>query len=322
MSLALGARGDGGLVRHGQPQGQVTAVFELPPGHAANAVLEGQDIAIGDQLILRRVQLADGRTRAYVNDQSVSAQALRTLASALVEIHGQHDERALTDPATHRALVDAYGGLEAQAAATKEAFAALRETEIGLEAERARLAAREAEADFAAHAHKELSKLDVQSGEEEALSGRRQTMMQSEKVLADIRDARDHLTGDGAVMPVLLSVSRRLQRRLPQAPEIIEPSVKALDEAIEALENATRAVAEAVEACAVDPNELERCEERLFALRAMSRKYSAPIDALPALAHKYAEDLASLEAGRDRDRAHGSQSWRTPGRPTRKLRVG
>ena len=116
LALALGARGDGGLVRHGQPQGQVTAIFDLPKGHAAHALLEGQDIEIGDELILRRVQLADGRTRAYVNDQSVSAQALRTLASALVEIHGQHDERALTDPSTHRALVDAYGGLEPLAA--------------------------------------------------------------------------------------------------------------------------------------------------------------------------------------------------------------
>ena len=113
LALALGARGDGGLVRHGQPQGQVTAIFDLPEGHAAHALLEGQDIEIGDELILRRVQFSDGRTRAYVNDQSVSAQALRTLASALVEIHGQHDERALTDPSTHRALVDAYGGTRA-----------------------------------------------------------------------------------------------------------------------------------------------------------------------------------------------------------------
>jgi DNA repair protein RecN (Recombination protein N) len=298
LSLALGARGDGGLVRQGQPQGQVTAVFELPKGHAAHAVLEGQDIEIGDQLILRRVQLADGRTRAYVNDQSVSAQALRALASALVEIHGQHDERALTDPATHRALVDAYGGLEALGAATKETFVSLRETKVELEAERARVAAAETEADFARHARNELSKLDVQPGEEEALAGRRQTMIQSEKVFADIRDARDDLAGDNAVMPVLLSVSRRLQRRLPQAPEIIEPSVKALDDAIEALENATRAVEEALDACAIDPNELERCEERLFALRAVSRKYATPIDALPTLAQKYAEDLVSLDAGR------------------------
>ena len=126
LSLALGARGDGGLVRHGQPQGQVTAVFELPSGHAAHALLEGQDIEIGDELFLRRVQLADGRTRAYVNDQTVNAQSLRSLASALVEIHGQHDERALTDPTVHRELVDSYGGLKSEAGMTESAFAALR----------------------------------------------------------------------------------------------------------------------------------------------------------------------------------------------------
>ena len=82
----------------------------------------GRSIEIGDELILRRVQLADGRTRAYINDQSVSAQALRSLASALVEIHGQHDERALTDPATHRALVNSYAGADSLAVATQQCF--------------------------------------------------------------------------------------------------------------------------------------------------------------------------------------------------------
>ena len=122
--------------------------------------------------------------------------------------------------------------------------------------------------------------------------------MQGEKVEADIREARDHLTGDAAILPALLSVSRRLQRRMPQAPALIEPSVKALDEAIEALEGATRAVEVALEACEFDPHDLERCEERLFALRAISRKYAAPIENLPALAQKFADDLAALEAGR------------------------
>ena len=299
LSLVLGARGDGGLVRHGQAQGQVTAVFELPPGHAAHSLLEGQDIEIGDELILRRVQLADGRTRAYVNDQSVGAQALRSLASALVEIHGQHDERALTDAATHRALIDAYGGLDALVEAAQTAFVALRDAEGALEAESSRVLAAEADADFARHAHGELSRLDVQPGEEEALAARRQAIMQGEKVAADIREARDHLSGEAALLPAILSVSRRLQRRIPQAPALIEPSVKALDEAIEALEGASRALEQALEACEFDPHELERCEERLFALRAMGRKYGVPIDSLPALAQKYADGLALLDAGRE-----------------------
>ena len=299
LSLALGARGDGGLVRHGQSQGQVTAVFELPPLHAAHALLEGQDIEIGEELILRRVQLADGRTRAYANDQSVSAQALRSLASALVEIHGQHDERALTDAATHRTLIDSYGGLEALAEATRTAFTALRDAERALEAERSRVSTAEADADFARHAHEELSGLHVQPGEEEALAARRQEMMQGEKVATDIREARDHLTGEAALLPALLSVSRRLERRMPQAQALIEPSVKALNEAIETLEGASRAIEQALEACEFDPHELERCEERLFALRAMGRKYGAPTESLPALAQKFADDLAVLDAGRE-----------------------
>ena len=122
--------------------------------------------------------------------------------------------------------------------------------------------------------------------------------MQGEKVAADIRDARDHLTGDAAILPLLLSLSRRLQRRLPQAPALLEPSVKALDEAIDAIERATREVEDALEASAFDPHELERCEERLFALRAMGRKHNVPIENLPALAQKFGDDLAALAAGR------------------------
>jgi DNA repair protein RecN (Recombination protein N) len=124
-------------------------------------------------------------------------------------------------------------------------------------------------------------------------------MMQGEKVAADIRQAGDQLSGEAAPLPTLLSISRRLQRRAPQAPDLVEPSVKALDEAIEAVESAVRAVEQALEACAFDSRDLERCEERLFALRAMGRKYGAAIEALPALAQKYADDLAALGSGRE-----------------------
>jgi len=114
FALALGARGDAGLVRHGVEQGQVTAAFELDQGHPARGILTENGIAIEDPLLLRRVQLADGRTRAFVNDQPVSVQVLKSLGSSLVEIHGQHDERALVDAASHRRLLDAYGRLEPQ----------------------------------------------------------------------------------------------------------------------------------------------------------------------------------------------------------------
>ena len=88
----------------------------MPPRHPARALLAANDIPAEDELILRRVQLADGRTRAFVNDSPVGVQVLKSLGTSLVEIHGQHDDRALLDTATHRRLLDAFGGLEADAA--------------------------------------------------------------------------------------------------------------------------------------------------------------------------------------------------------------
>jgi DNA repair protein RecN (Recombination protein N) len=297
LSLALGARGDGALVRHGQPQGQVTAVFDLAPDIPSLQAAREQGIEVNGELIVRRVQLADGRTRAFINDQPVSAQLVRAVAGGLVEIHGQHDERALLDSASHRSLVDAYGGLEPMAQATRSAFSALRALEAEHVAESARVAAAKAEADFASHAHAELTRLKIQPGEEEALAERRAAMMQGEKVVADLRDVHESLTGEAAIMPVLSSGARRLQRRMGQAPGLIEPCVKALDTAMDTLEAATSALEAALREAQFDPRELEQTEERLFALRGMARKYAAPVEALPALAEKFAAQLAALNAG-------------------------
>src|ERR1043166_1493670 len=136
FALALGSRGDASLVRNGAEQGQVTAAFDVEPGHPALALIAENGIATEDGLILRRVQLSDGRTRAFVNDQPVSVQILKSLGTALVEIHGQHDERALIDVATHRRLLDAYGALEDDAAAVGRGWLARRAAEDAVAAHR------------------------------------------------------------------------------------------------------------------------------------------------------------------------------------------
>jgi DNA repair protein RecN (Recombination protein N) len=225
--------------------------------------------------------LADGRTRAFINDLPVGVQTLRALGAGLVEIHGQHDERALVDAASHRALIDAFGGLADEAEETRSAFAAFREAEAQLAAETERLRAARADADFLRHAHDELTGLAPQTGEEAILAGRRAEMMQAEKVVSDIRAAHESLTGDAAIAQHLAAAARRLQRRAAQAP-------------------AQSAVESALGAAEFDPKELERAEERLFALRAASRKYSVPVDNLAALAQTYAANLAALDAGEAR----------------------
>ena len=297
FALALGGRGDGSLVRQGEKQGQVTAVFDLAPGHPARAAAAAQDIEVDGDLFLRRVQMPDGRTRAFVNDQPVSAQALRAVAAEIVEIHGQHDERALVDPSHHRDLIDAYGGLATQAGQVRGAWKAWREALREMEREEARIGKARKDAGYLASAHEELTKLRPKAGEEDQLAAARGVMMQSEKVAADIRDAHESISGRGSPMAALAGLLRRLERRQPQAPQLIEPGVKALDEVLVALERAQSAIDQALRDVDFDPRLLERTEERLFALRGVSRKYSVPVEALPALADKFARDLAALDAG-------------------------
>ena len=300
FALALGARGDVALVRQGAEQGQVTAAFELRSGHPAAALMAANDIPAEDELILRRVQFADGRTRAFVNDQPVSAQTLKALGAALVEIHGQHDERALVDMATHRRLLDAFGGLEGKAGEVERLWEARRAREHEMATLRAEVERAQREADFLRHAVEELQRLAPEPAEETALADRRAAMMQAEKVAGDLRDAHEAVAGAASPVPALSAALRRLERRTAQAPELIEPAVKALDAALTALDDARGQLDQALRAADHDPHELERIEERLFALRAAARKYNVPVDGLNALAARYAADLGLIDAGAER----------------------
>ena len=297
FALALGGRGDAGLVRHGAEQGQVTAVFDVPRDHPATAILSENGLDDTGEMILRRVQFADGRTRAFVNDQAISVQTLKAVGSALVEIHGQHDERALVDAATHRRLLDAFAGLEKDVGALEALWDARRTANAALEEHRASMERAAREADYLRHASDELKMLAPKDGEETALAERRTAMMAGEKIAADLREAQDAVSGDHSPVAALSAAVRRLERRAANSPALVEPAVKAIDAAINALEEADQHLTTALAAADFDPAELERIEERLFALRAASRKYSTPVDGLAALAAKYAADVALIDAG-------------------------
>jgi DNA repair protein RecN (Recombination protein N) len=302
FALALGGRGDAGLVRHGMEQGQVTAVFDVPKGHAASVILgeNGLDDAStkdSGEMILRRVQLADGRTRAFINDQSISVQTLKAVGTALVEIHGQHDERALVDASTHRRLLDAFAGLEKDVASLETLWDARRDAHAALAVHRADMERAAREVDYLRHASDELKKLAPEEAEETTLAERRTTMMHGEKIAGDLREAQEAVSGNQSPVATLAAAVRRLERRAGSSPALVEPAVKAIDVAINALEEADQHLTAALRAADFDPAELERIEERLFALRAAARKYSTPVDGLAALASKYAADVALIDAG-------------------------
>ena len=304
FALALGARGESTLVREGAEQGQVTAAFEIAQEHPARRLLAENGLiaeaAAEDELIVRRVQFADGRTRAFINDQPVSVQVLRALGAALVEIHGQHDDRAFVEAATHRALLDAYGGIDKEAAAVKRLWDERRAREAAVETHRAEVERARREAEWLRHAVDELGRLSPKPGEETALAERRSAMMQAEKSAEDLRATLDAVAGPQSPVPPLATAVRRLERRAAQAPALVEPVVKAIDAALTALDEARTHVEHALRAADFDVGELERIEERLFALRAAERKYNVPVDALAALALRHESDLALIDAGAER----------------------
>ncbi len=265
FALALGSRGDAALVRQGAEHGQVVAAFDVKKDHPALAVLKTNDLDIDDEgeLILRRVQLADGRTRAFINDQPVSVQVLREVGGKLVEIHGQHDERALVDQATHRMLLDAFAGHADRAAEVRRLWGIWREAEADEKAERERLARALGDADYVRHAVEELKALAPQPGEEQAFAEKRAMLMRAEKISGDLREAHEAVAGAASPVPILSAALRKLERRSGEASDLVAGPVKALDTALHGLEEARAGLEAALALADFDPKELERIEERL-----------------------------------------------------------
>jgi DNA repair protein RecN (Recombination protein N) len=300
LSLALGARGDTALVRQGASQGQVTASFDLAASHPVFALLAENGIAADDALILRRVQGADGRSRAFINDTSVSVQLLRQAGQALVEIHGQHDERALIDPSGHRDLLDAFAGLGGKAEEVARLFGAWRDADEMRARHESAVAATRANADYLAHALEELRVLKPEGGEEERLAERRQLMMHAEKIAADLAEALDALQGEGTSGARLAASLRRIERQAGVGAALLQPVAEALARVLAETDAARAKIEEALAATAFEPQELERAEERLFALRAASRKHRIGVDDLPELVARLESELAAIDVSEAR----------------------
>tara|TARA_R110002124_G_scaffold36451_15_gene117446 strand:- start:29 stop:1711 length:1683 start_codon:yes stop_codon:yes gene_type:complete len=300
LTLALGGRGDASLVRSGQESGQVVAVLQLAADHPARAALRDNAIPDDEDVILRRVQFADGRTRAFINDQPVSAALLQRVGSQIVEIHGQHDDRALVDVATHRAALDAFGELEPGVAKLRDAWAALIEAQEAVAEQKAQVADALAAEDFARHTVEELSKIKPRLGEEDELAERRTQLQQIERSAADVGEIDDMLNGPSAPAPALASLMRRLMRKIDGGATLFQPIVDTLDASLASLDRTGDALEDLKRSMAYDPAELEDVEERLFALRALARKHQTSCDGLTEVLAKYSADLETLHSGETR----------------------
>ncbi len=298
LGLALGARADSALVRPGADQAVVVAEFVITDDHPALRIVAEQGLG-GDEeiLLLRRVLGADGRSRAYLNDQPVSVALQRRIGETLVGIHGQFENQRLLDPAAHRGLLDVHGNLAPLLARTGATFDAWRRAmAASAEAEAAVEEARRDEA-FLRHAVDELSALDPRPGEEAALAERRTVMMHGEKLIEAMNEAAADLNEGEGAETMLRAARRHLERVAPLAEGRLDGAIAALDraavevaEGVQQLENASAEVD-------LDPRHLEQVEEHLFALRAVARKHDVATDGLAELGARLAERLASIEDG-------------------------
>ncbi|WP_370286482.1 DNA repair protein RecN [Pseudooceanicola nanhaiensis] len=296
LGFVLGWRGRAELVRQGAEQGEVTAEFELAEGHPAWSVLEEAGIPAGDELILRRVNTADGRKTAWINDRRVSGEVLRTLSEHLVELHGQHDDRGLLNPRGHRALLDAFAGHDDLRAAVRSAWRDRATADKALAAATAALSEVQAEEEFLRHAVGELDKLAPEPGEDEALDARRRLMQGAEKLRADVARAHAALGPEGAEGP-MGDALRWLEGAADGVEGRLDAALEALGRALSDLGEAADEVERCLEALDFDPMELERTEERLFAIRGLARKHDVAPDELAEFAATLSARLSALDNG-------------------------
>ncbi len=292
LGFVLGWRGRADLVRQGAAQGEVTAVFDLPQGHAARALLEEAGIAVDDELILRRITTAEGRKTAWINDRRAAGEMLRDLSDLLIELHGQHDDRGLLNPRGHRQILDAFAG--ADLGATRAAWAALSDVRKSLAAAEAEQRALKAEEDFLRHAVKELDKLDPQPGEEAELDTRRRASQAGARISEDIARAL-HALGPNGAEGLMGDAARWLESAAGKADGLLDASLSALGRALTELGEASQGVERCLEALTFDPAELERVEDRLFTIRALARKHGVLADDLGDFATDLRARLAALD---------------------------
>ena len=296
LGLTLGQRAETGLVRQGAAQAVVVATFDLPPDHPIIAILSENGIAAepGEPLLIRRIVRADGGSRASVNDQPASAGLLRELATHLVEIHGQHDERGLLAARGHRALLDTFGRIDTRPVGA--AHGKWRAATEALAAARAELETAERDREWLEHAVGELSAFGAEPGEEETLAEERGAMQKGVRLADDLAGVNAHLDGSDGALSQLRQAARRLDRMGDEHPLLAE-ALAALDRAVNEASEVEDKLAAALDALSFDPNRLERIETRLFDLRALARKHRVTPDELAALTEDLSAKLSRIDAG-------------------------
>ncbi len=303
LGLALGGRSDSGLVRKGTDQAQVSAEFDCPTNHPLHALLAEQGFESGEMIVLRRIVGADGRSRAFINDQPASIGLLKQAGDMLVEIHGQFETQGLLDPRTHRALLDDYAGVDARRIG--KLWDVWREAGQALATARAALEKAKADEEYLRHAVKELDDLSPEEGEEEQLLIKREGLKNKGQVLEGLQETWEAIGGDTGAEMMVGKAMRTLSRVMEKVPADMSAALAALDRAGDELQAAVADVQSVISQMESGDMSMEVIEDRLYALRGMARKHHCRADELAALADKMRDELSMIDKQDDQLAALG-----------------
>jgi DNA repair protein RecN (Recombination protein N) len=291
LGLALGARAEAGLVRHGEDQASVTACFDLPANHPALKLLKEKDLETADTLILRRTVGKDGRSKAFINDAPVSVQLLKEIGAELVEIHGQFETQGLLNPETHGLVLDSYAGITGEAAGIRAAWNGWRAAREKLEQAMADISAVKLQEEYLKYTVAELEKLDPQPGEETSLAEKRSFLMNGEKMREAFGQATEILEGEEGIQSQLGRLQATLERLAAKAGGRLTAALEAANRAGSEIDELAYQVEQLKGGGGDGDENLEDIEERYFALRECAKKHRCTVDELPRVHAELAQKL-------------------------------
>ena len=295
LQLALGSRGDAGVVREGAARAEIGAEFDAPASLAAWLDEGGFDS--GETLLLRRTIDAQGKSRAWINGSAATIAQLREAADHLVDIHGQHAWQSLTRGPSVRALLDGFAGVDAAPLAAlwsqwkhaAEVLAAAGTQQAGLERERERLAWQIGEVDKLAPGDDEWAELEA---EHKKLANAQSLIDAARSALDAVSDADDNAEAlTGRALHALEGVAS-FDAQLASTIEVLQGAQAQLQDAAHTLGGY-------LNHADPDPQRLQTLDERLSAWVSLARRYRRPPEELPALLAQWKTDLRALDAAAD-----------------------
>lgn len=286
LALALGMRAEAGLVRHGAEQASVSAEFQVAGDHPVLGKLADQGLEGDDTLVLRRVLGADGRSRAFINDQPVSVALLKEVGAQLVEIHGQFETQGLLDPSTHRQILDDYAGVDGGVLAVL--WQSWRQAEKDLQEAQVRAQKAQAEENWLRGAVDELEDLAPEQGEEEKLAALKEVLKRRDQVLEGFSLAQESL-----------SLAESQINKAWKGLEKGGAETQSLRDTLDRLGIEVQELGHEIQSRFTDLQDCEQSlseiDDRLFALRGAARKHGCGTDDLPALLQDLKSQILLIE---------------------------